>query len=562
MGIFEIQIVILVIILGFIYFVNKAWKQRKDSFRLKTFFLGGAQLGPTLTEHNTLGMTFAWSGGTWFFVTMAFLYGPWVALLQIPWCLSIVIFGLLFTRIQNATRNKTIHGFLEICYDKKVRIVACLATSFGYIFNTGFELYWSGKLFSSVFDLNLIDLALPVGIVLSLITAVYCNIGGYRANASTDKAQNILGVLALALLAFFVAISSKSTSLIYTSIVFNTGSLIYIIISLISKKSLTSSFSKIISSFSLIIALTTIAISLWLSLKTNTSVENSILFQIKSPPLVFLFGLIFFQLIFNIVDMANWQGVAANGDVPIEEHNKIKWSIIRSALYLNWFPALGGTIVGLGLRTSMDLSLINDNNIFHFAFTTVLVGHGEIVRGFLLGIILLGFISTTLSTADSYLMAAANTLTYDLFKNKKIKLLLLSEDPIEEKKLISQVKGILFPLSVFMVLFFWICYYFYSKIGGNVLDFQMIMYSFAISLFTPVIYGLFSKNSQTNLLGTTTFIAILLGILSSILPYVYTLIFDVSDSLRGILVNLTPVYSFLISTLTFIIGKSLIVKKA
>jgi Na+/proline symporter len=561
MGFFEIQIVIIVIAAGFLYFVNTAWKHRKDSYRLKSFFLGGAQLGPTLTEHNSLGMTFAWSGGTWFFVLMAFYYGPWVALLQIPWCLSIVFFGLLFTRIQNVTRNKTIHGFLEICYDRKVRIVACLATSLGYIFNTGFELFWSGKLFSSVFDISLIDLALPVGIVLSIITAVYCNIGGYRANASTDKSQNILGVLALAILSVFVALSTKSSPLILSSIIFSVGSLIYIIISLISKHSITNSFSKIISAFSLIIAIATIIISIWLSLITNTNVENTALFKIDSPSIIFLVGLIFFQLIFNIVDMANWQSIAANGDIPLEEHTKMKWSIIRSALYLNWFPALGGTIIGLGLRTSMDISLINDNNIFHFAFTTVLVGQGEIIRGLLLGIILLGFISTTLSTADSYLMAAANTLTYDLFMNKRVKKLLLNENPDEEKKLIHQIKGILFPLSIFMVIFFWLSYYFYSKIGGNVLDFQMIMYSFAISLFTPVLYGLFKKNSQINLLGTTTFLAITFGILSSVLPYLYTIIFDVSDSLRGILVNLTPLYSFLASTIIFFIGKSLIIKK-
>lgn len=561
MGIFEIQIVILVIAAGFFYFVNKAWKQRKDSYRLKSFFLGGAKLGPTLTEHNTLGNTFAWSGGTWFFVTMAFFYGPWAALLQLPWCLSIVIFGLLFSKIHKVTQNKTIHGFLEVCYDRKVRIVACLATSLGYIFNTGFELFWSGKLFSSVFDLSLIDLALPVGIVLSIITAVYCNIGGYRANAMTDKAQNILSVIALAILSVFVALGSKSFPLILTSIIFSVGSFIYIIISLISKKSLTNYFSKIISSFSLIIALTTIVISIWLSSNSHVGIENNSLYQLKFPSVIFLVGLIFFQLIFNIVDMANWQSIAANGDIPKEDHNKMKWSIIRSALYLNWFPALGGTIVGLGLRTSLDASLITDNNIFHYAFSTVLVGQGEILRGLLLGVILLGFISSTLSTADSYLMASANTLTYDLFKHNKVKELLLKENPDEERKLIIQVKRILYPLSIFMVIFFWLCYHYYSKIGGNVLDFQMIMYSFAISLFTPVVYGLFSKNHQINLLGTTTFIAITIGILSSILPYLYTLIFDVSDSLRSILVNLTPIYSFLSSTIIFLVGKSFITKK-
>src|SRR5262245_43908141 len=88
-----------VIALGFYWFVKIASRRAPDSWRLKGFFLGGANVGPDLTEQNTLGITFAWSGGIWFFVTLAYNFGPWVLALQLPWCFSIFWLAALLRRI-------------------------------------------------------------------------------------------------------------------------------------------------------------------------------------------------------------------------------------------------------------------------------------------------------------------------------------------------------------------------------------------------------------------------------------------------------------------------------
>lgn len=560
MRIIELNIVLLVIALGFVFFINKAWKERKDSYRLKSFFLGGAQLGPTLTEHNSIGMTFAWAGGIWFFVTLAFAYGPWVILLQIFWSLSIIFFGLLFSPIHAATKNRTIHGFLEACYNKNVRKIACIATALGYIFNTGFELYWSGKMFSGVFDLRLTELSLPIGIVLSLFAAVYCNIGGYRANASTDKGQNILGVIALGCLAVFTALASQSQALLWSSIIFCAGGTAYIILSLNSPKSITESFSKKISIFSFFLAGVAYLISLVLSFSSQTTAIDTNVLKSSSPSYIFLIGLILFQLFYNVVDMANWQSVAANGDIPKEEHKKLSWSIIRSALYLNWFPALGGTIVGLALRASINVSTITDDNIFHHAFATVMPGSGEFIRGLILGIMLLGFLSATLSTADSYLMSATQTLIYDFFIHDKVQSLLKNEDIEGERKIVVLAKAMLYPIAIAMVIVFWFSYTKYRAIEGNALDFQMIMYAFALTLFSPVLYGLFGNKELIPKLQRTAFWSIAIGLLTAIFPYIYAVAKHVPAETRNILVWLTPVYSLISSSLVFFIGKSFIKK--
>lgn len=550
MNFIEIQIIFLIVAIGFISFINTAWKERKDSFALKSFFLGGAKVGPTLTEHNTLGMTFAWSGGVWFFATLAFAYGPWVLILQIPWCLSIIFLAILFSRIHTATKNNTIHGYLHDVYGKKVRIIASIATSLGYIFNTGFELYWSALLLCNIVGYP--EMALWVGLIFATITAIYCSIGGYKANASTDKPQNILGVLALTTLSVFVSIKTQSTILIIASIIFSVGSLIYVIFNYCFDDPLNAKKSKIVSILAIVLAILTIILTLWLSFQPINDV-NIHLFKNTPFPLHLLIGIIIFQILFNVVDMANWQGIAANGDIEKSQHKEIKWALIRSALFLNWFPALGGVLLGLGMR--IGYSGVSDMNIFNFAFSTVLPAQDIILRSIVVGFLILGFISTALSTADSYLMSATHTISYDIFYFKKVRSLLATEEiEIEEKKFVTKAKRFLLPLSLLMVFVFWAAYKSYSKVGGNALDFQMIMYSFAISLFPSVVYGLYKGISITQKLSNISFVSILLGIMSSIIPYLFVIFTNVDQNLRAIIVNLTPVYSITISSIYFIVG--------
>lgn len=555
MNFIEIQIIFLIVALGFYYFVNVAWKERKGSFALKSFFLGGAKIGPTLTEHNTIGMTFAWSGGTWFFATIAFTFGPWVLLMQIPWCISIIALGLLFSRIHAVTKNKTIHGFLQDAYGNKVRIIASIATALGYFFNTGFELYWSALLFCNIIGRP--ELSLWVALIFASITAIYCSIGGYKANASTDKPQNIIGVAALSAVSIFAAYNSGSHILELTSLIFGVGSFVYIFLSYFFPDVITSKQAKILSRLAIILALLTVLCAFWLSTQNSTPIDT-VIFKNTPFPIHLLIGIVVFQLFFNIVDMANWQGIAANGDIDRKNHRQLKWAIIRSALYLNWFPALGGVIIGLALR--VGFTGVDDNNIFHFAFSTVLPNQDVFLRALVLGLLTLGFISTTLSTADSYLMSATHTISYDILYHKKVSELLATDTvEEEERKFVLIAKRFLLPLSIMMVMLFWGAFKLYKQIGGNALDFQMIMYSFAISLFPSVIYGLFRGIDKAHRYDNIAFASILCGILASIVPYVTIVVSKSSPELRGLIVNLTPVYSVVLSSLIFSGG--VIIKK-
>jgi hypothetical protein len=249
--------------------------------------------------------------------------------------------------------------------------------------------------------------------------------------------------------------------------------------------------------------------------------------------------------------MANWQTIAANSELGESEHGKLKWALVRSALYLNWFPALGGAIIGLALRSLADPS-INDSNVFQFAFANVLPTADPLWRGIVLGLLLLGFISTTLSTTDTYLMAATQTIVYDLLHHDKIVELLNSGNDLQqEKAYVKKAKRFLIPLSLVMVLTFWGAYELYKMIGGNAIDFQMIMYSFALALLTPVLYALFKGVEKAQELRVFAFRSIIGGILASIIPYATVVILGVESDVRSIVVNLTPLYSLFVSFIAF-----------
>lgn len=550
MGIIETQIVFLISALGLYYFVNLAWKERKNSFALKSFFLGGARIGPDLTEQNTIGMTFAWSGGIWFFATIAFAYGPWVLWMQIPWCISIFLLALLFSKIHSVTKNKTIHGFLDESYGKRTRKISALATTFGYVFNTGFEIYWSSMLMCNI--LNQPELTIWVALVFAIITAVYCSIGGYKANASTDKPQNNLGVFSLTVLALFVVFNTNIPVLKISGIIFGVGSFVYLILSIFFPNLVNTKRAKVLTFLAFLLVAITLLISLWLSSQTGGENISKTFSNIPFSKDL-LIGIISFQLLFSIVDMANWQGIAANGDIPDNQHKKLKLALIRSALYLNWFPALGGVLIGLGLR--YGFTGVTDSNIFHYAFSTVLIGYPEFLRAVVIGILLLGFISTTLSTADSYLMSAVQTITYDILYHKKVKQLVANDrDEDEERQFVINAKKFLLPVAIVMVLFFWIAYEAYSKIGGNALDFQMIMYSFAISLLPSVAYSLYKGVNIKHRYDNVSFVSILTGIIFSLAPYLYVVLFNSHSPLKSKLVNLTPLFSFFSSLIVFGIG--------
>jgi hypothetical protein len=552
----ELLLIVLIVMIGFRWYIRIAWKQRNSSWTFSRFFLGGKNLGPDLTEQNNWGLTFAWANGIWFFVYLAYSYGPGVILLQIPWCISVGLLSIFLKYIMRIGENLTIHGYIGKLYGSSARKVACIATSIGYIFNFGFEIFMASLMFCVVIGDK--SLLYPTAIILSVVCAGYCIIGGYAGSCRTDKRQNIIGMISVTLLCLLAGYNLRQIPGVFiASVILAIICTVYSLIGVFFSKIDIRKGFRIQNALSIFSVPLLAAIILWLNSVKGISIGNNLaplkIFANSFPPWQMILGISIFQFFFNSVDMANWQSISANTETAGTQRKELNWSFVRSAIYMLWFPAFSGILLGCMMRFIPSLS---DQNIFPAIFSHILPGYSQLLTGIVFGIIFLGLFSTSLSSADTYLMAAAMTLNWDLFNHKKYEEIVnmpAGEDRLKsEAKYIGAVRRTFIPLAIFMLLIFALGY---RLLPNNIIAFQFIMYGSALALFPCVIYGLSlqAKNLLPNpSLSKWVVSAILIGILAAIVPYILLYLTSHTD-----LSNWTPVYTIVTASAVFLIGWSL-----
>ncbi len=551
----QIVIILLVVMAGYYLFWTIA-KRNISPWQFKSFFLGGANLGTDLTENNTLGITFAWSGGTWYFAWLAYQYGPWVVVSQIFWCTSIIALALLLPRIIRNVRNKTIHGFLRDHYGQPSQRVAAIATTTGYVINAGFELFWASLLFSLCLGRE--DLRLPFAIFLAVIVGSYCMVGGYKSNATIDKTQNIMGVAALAGLVAFVTSGLHIDGLFArSSLIFVWGSAVYIVISLLMYRPQFRRYRLLQNTVSILYAVSAFVIVFILLKETNVPDTLHRVVNNKPIPFWIIFNTVTFQIFFNVIDMQNWQEIAANGDANPKTYSALSWAVVRGSLYLIWFPALGGVLLGCALR-SIDGSL-TDVTLFPKAFDLVLPASSYLARGLVLGLLFLGFIATSLSTAGDLLMSALQTYCFDILWPSRVEKLV--ETPGSEpaqRELVLRARAWLIPMAVAMVLIFFALWKLYP---GPVFNFQAVMYAAPLSLLTPILFALFRPQSALEGGGIPAFVALSASIICVAVMFGFTMIPGRTDDQITWLVSLMPIAANGISFVLFFITRLIVGKK-
>jgi hypothetical protein len=522
----ELVIVILIMFAGVACYTQIARRDARllsgkggeqQRLRLENFFLAGGSLGTTLTENNTLGMSFAWAGGTWFFATTAYLYGPLVLWAQWPWVVSIIAIAALIPRIITRIKSRTIHGFLGGHYGARTQTAAAIATSIGYVVNAGFEIFWPSLLFSLVLGDQ--SLAFPVALGVAAVIGSYCAIGGYRSNATVDQPHNIIGVISLAVLVVLISralhITGPFALAVYS---FGLGSFVYCGLGLwgIFPRKPSQRFLNVVA---IVFAIASFLL-LHLFLRPDVGdprTQQSILTVGKAPPVFFILGMLTFQVFFNVVDMQNWQQIAANENIQPrsrESWRAIAWSVVRASLYLFWFPALGGILLGCEMRL---ITGVDQSSMFPLAFGAALPDKGLILRGLILGGLLFSFLSTSMSTIDSLLMSAIQTLTYDVLGKKSVEQALSardrnSSDVVELENRISRTaRAWLIPMAILMAGLFYVLYRGFSD---NVLLFQPVMYSMPLSLLAPVLVALFGSDDLIARAGPGAFVGIVLALVT------------------------------------------------
>jgi Na+/proline symporter len=222
-------------------------------------------------------------------------------------------------------------------------------------------------------------------------------------------------------------------------------------------------------------------------------------------------GLLSFQLFFNVVDMQNWQQIAANEDMAESSYGDLSWSMVRASLYLYWFPALGGVLIGTALRAYPGT--LTDTTLFNAVFASLAPNLPDALRGLLIGFIVLGLIATSLSTFDSLLMSALQTIRYDLFGRERLSEIRSGFDDSgqKERAFVSLSRKLLIPIAVSMIVAF---YYLYTAYPGQILNFQAVMYAAPLMLIAPILLALFTQSESRSRHSFAVSLSLSLGLLT------------------------------------------------
>ena len=480
-----------------------------DSF--STFFLGGGGVGEYLTANNNWGICFAYANAMWYYAFLGYYYGFYIFLLQVAWSAGVVFLAKQITKYLSASRDGTVHGFIGHYYGTRTSLLAAIATIIGYTLNIGFEIFYSAHLL--VISVGIQKYELFTAILIAFFVGGYCVIGGYRSSVVTDPIQNWLGVLSLLILLGLVLPPVFRTS------------------------SLGALFSR-----------------------ANTAY----------PGTAFLVGVVVFSFFFNLVDMANWQSIAANRDLSEEDLQGVKVGLIRSAAIQILAPAAFGSLFGAALR--LTTPGIPDDGYFASAIRP-LTSTATPWHGVILGFLFLGFIGIAVSSAGSYLLAAMQTLAIDVFKRRVIPIL-NDTGTTEEKRreielsVLDWVKRMMIPVVLGMTLVFAALYYGLSRIDrqGLAFQFQFVMYGAAVTLVPAVLAALFRPKSKLS--SRAGFLSIFVGLIFVFVPFgVAETVWSRFPNLVGVIssddiVNLTPLIGLVTSIVVFTVVSKMEMRNA
>jgi Na+/proline symporter len=490
MSIIQTFVSLAVIFLGFWFFIKVAYRGQAGSSRIENFFLAGRNIGIPLFEHTTWGTGFALGNGIFYFIWLGYTWGLSAIWVQVPYCLGFVGLAVILPKIVVQTEKYTLHGFLGSFFGRKTRFMASVASMTGFLLNIGFEIVFAATVLSGLFGSKHLDLAITL--VMAIFVAAYCNIGGYRANAQTDRWQNWFGVGALLALVFLFLLTAAKWNV--------SSEAIYL-----------------------------------------PTILNS-LFDFSKTSLPFVLGLFTLSFLYPFVDMTNWQNVAANSLLPPEpgEQRKrirdMRIALLKASAWVFFFPGVFGVILGYLMQ---GVPSLEQSEILTKLIAGLIPG-GTLAYGLvyaiILGVLMVGLLGTTLSTVDSWLIASSQTLSWDVIDFKlldKAKFDVTRIPDSVHERITTRSRNILFLLAPIASVIFYVSY---KGIGERIIEFQFVIYGAVISLFPLLISSLYLLRDEdkmvyqkNRILLWSAFLSIAIGYLSAIGVFILSFIIEGLD---------------------------------
>jgi len=471
MPVYKPLIVLAVVAVGFYLFIRIA--KRRQSSRVEEFFVGGRNIGAPLFAHTTWGSSFAFGNSIFYGAWLGYSQGLSGLWLQALWAVGMTMYALLLPRLIVYTQHHTLHGFLGALYGPASRIAASVVSVFGLLILLGFEISFASQYFSQILGVEQLEWLLVVA--LAMFISTFCSIGGFKANVHTDRYTNYLAVGAL--VALLVMACARNWNTVTTSLAPS---------------------------------------ALWSSATDFSSMD-----------LLFGMGISCFAL-FNFVDMSNWQNVSANsfegsdGQVSKALQRRMQSAMLSATLRFLFAPVLLGTFLGY------IMNQVGQGTSEQTHFMSVMVGSvvpgSDLLGVLLLGIITFVFLASSLSGADSWLLASTQTLSWDIIDYHKFKDAGFNASKLPNEEHLKVTRRARITLMAFGVLGT-TAVYAVSKWWKDVFQLQFVIFGGGLAMLPAVVYGVFHGMTRVSgVLSTAALVSIVSGYLAALTLFVSALI--------------------------------------
>ncbi len=362
-----------VMILYLLVMISVGYIYSRRTKNVSDFYLGGRRLGPLVTAMSAEASDMS-SYLLMGLPGLAYLSG----LADVGWTAIGLGVGTYLNWLFVARRIRvystkidaiTIPDFFSKRFHDRKNILTCIAAIVILIFfipytASGFAA--CGKLFSSLFGMNY----MTAMIISAIVIVAYTSLGGFTAASTTDLIQSIFMTVALIVILFFGVAKAGGISAVVENAQALPGYL-----SMVATHDAASGAS---SPYGFITIVSTLA---W--------------------------GLGYFGMPHILLRF-----------MAIEDKDKLKTSRRIASIWVvvSMFIAIAIGIIGLGMVKAGTLSALEDSETVIIAISNLLSSYGAI-PAIVAGIVLSGILASTMSTADSQLLAASSSVSQNLLRD-------------------------------------------------------------------------------------------------------------------------------------------------
>jgi len=430
-------IIIIVLILPLILSLRKVWVVGKAK-SISDFFLNDRKMDSSDFINTTVSYGYQVAAIS-LFAYWGFTYGFWTIWVPIFWAAGFYILRYLndndyLDLFYNNHAGNTLHGFLGHQYNyKELGRLAGLTSILGLSGTAFFEADFTSKLISNAAFSNNFWWYIGIFIFFVFIVLIYIIYGGLKTIVITNKVQLSLGFIFFNAFVVFIFIKIIFDGFLYSGfILYTLGFLSVFILNLLYpkfKRYHPANFKKSYStplvislSFYIIGAVYVLFSLTYNGIVIKDSYHDFFMTQnfcnILSLGWVPLISLLLANALWQIVDVSNWQRMAAINDTMVK-----KEEISRTLTFIGYYSAITWIIAilfGMGLK--YYLSSITDASLALQEFTQKYFLSQNIFEFIFIISFFFSLIFIMLSTLDSLISAISYTTYYDVIYQRQKKL--------------------------------------------------------------------------------------------------------------------------------------------